>query len=142
MVPIMGRHLLAALLTTIVGSPCSSFAAPLEKYSCENGYFLDRWIGSDGVQGAHWSREIELKTGEKVRAGGGYMKGHKIRLGDLALWLDREIPERGVWIFRGTGNSVTQMSILILNEHTQKVAIVNVGTMSSDIYQCKLVGAN
>jgi hypothetical protein len=52
------------------------------------------WRGSEEhpticalVQG--WSHDIDLHSGQKLRAGGGYMKGHKIRLGDLAVDPDR-----------------------------------------------------
>jgi len=138
--PIGGTIL--AFSALIVGLSCASFAAePFEKYSCETGYFLNRWIGSDGVQTVSWFREIE-SMGQKMKVGFGYMKGHKIRLGDLALWGDRQVAERGVWIFQGIGNSITEMEILILNEHNKKVGIVDVGTMKSDVYQCELVAGN
>jgi|SRR6516164_8919026 len=61
----------------------------VEKYSCERGYFLDRYVSNDGVQDVHWSHDIGVISGQEMRAGGGFMQGHKIRLGDLALWLDR-----------------------------------------------------
>ena len=56
-------------------------AATYEKYSCEKEYFLDRSVTDDGTQTVHWSHDIDLHSGQKLRAGGGYMKGHKIRLG-------------------------------------------------------------
>ena len=75
-------------LLLFVGLSSSLCAPPYEKYTCDRGYFLDRSISSDGTQSVHWSHNINLSAGTKSRAGGGYMKGHKIRLGDLALWLD------------------------------------------------------
>lgn len=123
-------------------SSSSSLAVTYEKYYCDKGHFLDRSVADDGTQSVHWSRDVDLQSGQKARAGGGYVKGHKIRLGDLALWLDKEIPEKGVWIYRGIGNSITQPAILIFNEHTKLVGIVNVSTMNSDVYRCKLTSTN
>jgi hypothetical protein len=137
MIGLRSRIRLSALILAAI--PFSSIqAAVFEKYGCERGYFLDRWIGDNDKQDAHWSHNVELQSGGLVRAGGGYMDGHKIRLGDLAMWSDRTVPEKGVWIYQGIGNSVTQLRILIFNEHTKKVLIVDVGAMTSDAYQCEL----
>jgi hypothetical protein len=69
----------------------SSLAVTYENYTCEKGYFLDRSVADDGTQSVHWSRDLfppprlypgagfNLQSGLKARAGGGYMKGHKIR---------------------------------------------------------------
>jgi hypothetical protein len=73
-----------ALQVVCIGMSWSTLsAATYEKYSWEDGYFLDRSISDDGTQAVHWSHDIDLHSGQRVRAGGGYMKGYKIRLGDL-----------------------------------------------------------
>lgn len=73
-----------------------------------------------------------------MKAGGGYMDGNKIRLGNLALWKDRSVAEKGVWVYQGIGNSVTEQELLIFNEHTKKIAVINVQEMSSNTYQCSV----
>jgi len=71
----------AAVSIIFCALPLYGLADASEKYVCERQHFFDRWVDRVG-NGATGRKITELKSGEKMKAGCGFGKGHRIRLGD------------------------------------------------------------
>jgi hypothetical protein len=107
-------------------------AEPYEKYGCEREHFLGRAVSQDDMQIAHWI------TSKRPHFEGGchFVDGHKIRLGDIALWSDKTIADKGVWVYHGRGNNCSEHQLLIFNEQTHTVMILDALVMAADTYEC------
>ena len=129
----------SAVLFTALLAACSAHAYAIEEaIPCEQDRSLRLWDANDrdGRQErrAAWSTVV---TAKRIRASCYFSEGHRIRLGDLAWWRDPATAEKGVWVFRGIGNHCSQNQLLVYNEKTGIVLILNVIDMKSSEYQCR-----
>jgi hypothetical protein len=108
-----------------------------EVMPCGKDGSLRLWDANDSsgrqVRGAEWY----FTTAGHFDYGCGFYEVGRISLGDLALWSDPRTAAKGVWVFRGVGDHCSQNQLLIYNESTRKVVILNSSDMSSVVYQCR-----
>lgn len=135
------KHVL--LIGLIVASfSVPTFAEEQRDYNCSqsnpifiHNYRLRRYVANDGKSGASWGEEYERGK----YASCGFVDGHKIKLTDLNLWENREaVADKNTWVYRGIGNSCSQGHLLMFNERTLSLLIVDVGTFVSTKYMCLL----
>jgi len=110
-------------------------AASAANYTCNDDRYLNQHDGTVQKPGASWGKWI-TSDGKKIRTSCGFVDGQAVRLGSLALFQDRTKADSFVWVYRGIGNSCSQLELLILNEVTQQVTIFNVSTAQKQTYQC------
>jgi hypothetical protein len=106
------------------------------EYSCDEDRFFVQHGDRDGKPSASWGHVID-SGGKKVRVSCGFVDGRTVRLGDMALFPDRSKAESFVWVYRGIGNSCSQVELLIFNEATRQLSILNVSTMQKSTYRCE-----
>jgi hypothetical protein len=112
----------------------SANADTLGRFLCEGNNLLERpeIIGNESsARWIHIRNKDSLSGSHRL-----YRAGHRIRLGDIALWIDPKIAEKAVWVYRGMANTVSQDQLLIFNEKTERVFIIYFETGKSDGFQC------
>src|SRR5260370_15139662 len=108
--------------------PCAALGDEKREYQCSEEkpvfvehYRLTQYIGSDGSAHALWGREYR----EGQFAYCGFAEGHRFRLTDLNMWANREsVVDKGVWVYRGTGNACSEGHLLVFNERTTSVLVL------------------
>src|SRR5712691_5418282 len=107
------RNFSVALVIFGVLAPSAVLANPYEKYSCGRDHFLGRAVDHDNVQIAYWIASAR----PHFEGGCHFVDGRKIRLGDIALWSNKEIADKGIWVYHGRGNNCSDHQLLIFDEH-------------------------
>jgi hypothetical protein len=105
-----------------------------EDFSCSDAHYLSRYT-RDREDRASWGTVFQSQ-GKEVRASCSFWEGHKFALKKLNWWIDGEPLDPAVWVYRGLANTCSQGSLLIFNERTSSVLIVNVSDFSLKEHKC------
>ena len=92
-------------------------------------------LGSDQKFGASWGEEFRIGQ----YASCGFTDGRKLLLTDSNLFVDRSaVVDKSVVVYRGIGNHCSEGELLIFNDRTKLVMILNVHDLTTEKYQCAI----
>ena len=128
----LGKTFFAICALATVSTSCASADA---EFGCTEGRWL-KFYTSNGDHRAAWGTTLNIAE-KKVRASCGYSAGYEFKLRKLNLWTDGEPADRGVWVYRGLGNTCSEGTLLIFNERTASVLVVKTSDFVSTSYKCE-----
>ena len=98
-------------------------------------YRIIQYLGSDQKFGASWGEEF--RKGQYASCG--FTDGRKFLLTDMNLFVDRStVVDKSVVVYRGIGNHCSEGKLLIFNDRTKLVMILNVHDLTTEKYQCAI----
>jgi len=127
-------------LLSLVALPLSAEENDRKEFNCsatddsnKKAYRLTQYAGDKGVQNATWGTEYEAGK----FASCGFTEGHKFKLTDMNLFSDRSaVVGKNMATYRGIGNHCSEGQLLLFNERSNIVVILNVHSAVSLKFQC------